>query len=79
MSQQCRRRYNVLKHVCEMCMCRSCQDGYVDARHNHSKRGEITGFPVTFTLAVCGNTEVEIQSLPGIDNGCGGKVYEMSC
>jgi hypothetical protein len=53
-------------------------DGYVDARHNNSRPDEITGFPITFVLAGCGNTSVRVKTTPGQDHGCGGKIHEIT-
>jgi hypothetical protein len=47
-------------------------------RHNQSKANDITSFPVTFVMSGCGNSSVEIKTIPGHDHGCDGKIYELS-
>jgi hypothetical protein len=37
-------------------------DGNVDARHNHSKPGDITGFPVTMVMSGCKNSAISLVS-----------------
>ena len=55
------------------------QDGLMDARHNHSKKGDITGFPITFVMSGCSNKSITIASASdGADHGCGGKIYELT-
>ena len=55
------------------------QDGLMDARHNNSKKSEITAFPISFVMSGCSNKSITIATIiDGSDHGCGGKIYELT-